>query len=408
MLTLFRESSHFLTSKGFVVGFIMVVNLYSWFFPLYIFYEGILRELVTDHGLFEYIIGVYYLSALIFAFVGVSLVNKTKNRDRILVLWMVAGIAASLLLAFVPIAKDQLYLYFFSSLLGSSLGLGFPSFLAYFADYNDNNRGKRAGATFLVSGIGIVMVGLATALLPFIVNIAIFAVWRAIACLVFLFLRPKEKQEIRTNVTYRSILEQRAFILYFVPWIMYCIINYFEASLLKGFFGPGFSYFVPVAEFGIGGVVAFVGGYLSDLIGRKIVIAFGYATLGIGYAILGLFPYNIISWYFYVVVDSISVGLFALAFFIVMWGELAVDKPKEKYFLLGGMPYLILSFLGIALEPYIEFIPVSSAFSLAAFFLFLAILPLMYAPETLPERQIKDRELRQYVDKAKKAKERYT
>jgi MFS family permease len=188
---------------------------------------------------------------------------------------------------------------------------------------------------------------------------------------------------------------------------MYCIINYFEASLLKGFFGPEFSYFVPVAEFGIGGVVAFVGGYLSDLIGRKIVIAFGYATLGIGYAILGLFPYNIISWYFYVVVDSISVGLFALAFFIVMWGELAVDKPKEKYFLLGGMPYLILSFLGIALEPYIGFIPVSSAFSLAAFFLFLAILPLMYAPETLPERQIKDRELRQYVDKAKKAKERY-
>jgi MFS family permease len=165
---------------------------------------------------------------------------------------------------------------------------------------------------------------------------------------------------------------------------------------------------VPVAEYAIGGVIAFIGGYISDLIGRKIVIAFAFASLGIGYAILGLFPYNLISWYTYVVVDSISVGIFALAFFIVIWGEVAADKPKEKYFLLGAMPYLILSYLGIVLQPYIDFISVSSALSLAAFFLFLAILPLMYAPETLPEKQIKDRELRHYVEKAKKVKEKYT
>jgi MFS family permease len=408
MLTQLKQSSTFFASKGFLVGFVMVINLYSWFFPLYIFYERILNSLVTDYSVFEYITGIHYASALVFAFIGVSLANRTKNRDRILVLWMLAGVATSLLLAFVPIAKNLPYFYLFSFLLGTSLGFGFPSFLAYFADYNNDNRGKRAGITFFVSGLGILMVGLATALLPFILNVTIFAVWRAIGCLIFLFVRPKERKEIGENVSYRSILRKRAFQLYFVPWIMYCVINYFEASLLKGFFGPEFSYFVPVAEFGIGGIVAFIGGYLSDLIGRKIVIAFGYATLGIGYAVLGLFPYNIISWYFYVAVDSISVGIFALAFFILIWGELAANEPKEKYFLLGGMPYLVLSYLGIALKPYFEFIPMSSAFSLAAFFLFLAILPLMYASETLPEKQIKDRELKQYVEKAKKAKEKYT
>jgi hypothetical protein len=31
----------------------------------------------------------------------------------------------------------------------------------------------------------------------------------------------------------------------------------------------------------------------------------------------------------------------------------------------------------------------------------------MYAPETLPEKRIKDRELKSYVEKAKKAKEKY-
>jgi MFS family permease len=385
----------------------MMVNFFSWFFPLYIFYEGTLRNLLGDYSFFEYVIGVFYLSALAFALIGVSLIEKTNNRDRILYSWMTLGIVASLLLGFVPIMKNPSYLYFFSFVLGASLGLGFPSLLAYFADYNENNRGKRAGFTFFVSGLGIVLAGLATVLLPFIVNVAIFAAWRAVGCVVFLFLRPKEKEAVRTNVTFRSILGQKAFLLYFVPWIMYCVINYFEASLLKAFFGPDFSYFVPVSEYAIGGVIAFIGGYISDLIGRKIVIAFAFASLGIGYAILGLFPYNLISWYTYVVVDSISVGIFALAFFIVIWGEVAADKPKEKYFLLGAMPYLILSYLGIVLQPYIDFISVSSALSLAAFFLFLAILPLMYAPETLPEKQIKDRELRHYVEKAKKAKEKY-
>jgi MFS family permease len=384
-----------------------VANFYSWFFPLYIYYQGILGNLLTDYGLFEYVSGVLFLSALASALIGVSLVEKTKSRNKILYSWMALGIIASLLLGFVPMAKNSSYLYLVSIVLGASLGLGFPSLLAYFADHNDNNRGRRAGFTFFASGLGIVSAGLATVLLPFIANVTIFAVWRAVGCVVFLSLRPKEIEEVRTRVTFRSILEQKAFLLYFIPWIMYCIINYFEASLLKAFFGPEFSYFVPVAEYAIGGAIAFIGGYVSDLIGRKIVIAFGFATLGIGYAILGLFPYNKISWYSYVVVDSISVGIFALAFFIVIWGELAADKPKEKYFLVGAMPYLILSYLGIVLQPYIQSIPVSSAFSLAAFFLFLAILPLMYAPETLPEKQIKDRELRQYVEKARKAKEKY-
>jgi hypothetical protein len=47
-------------------------------------------------------------------------------------------------------------------------------------------------------------------------------------------------------------------------------------------------------------------------------------------------------------------------------------------------------------------------FSVASFFLFLAVIPLMFAPETLPEKTLKERELKQYVEKAKKTKEKYT
>jgi hypothetical protein len=36
----------------------------------------------------------------------------------------------------------------------------------------------------------------------------------------------------------------------------------------------------------------------------------------------------------------------------------------------------------------------------------LAVLPLMYAPETLPEKRIRERELKQYIEKAKRIREK--
>jgi hypothetical protein len=48
-----------------------------------------------------------------------------------------------------------------------------------------------------------------------------------------------------------------------------------------------------------------------------------------------------------------------------------------------------------------------AAFSVAAFFLFLAVLPLISAPETLPEKKMELRRLRSFAEEAQKAKEKY-
>lgn len=408
MVLKFYVIRNFFIQKGFLTGFFIVINTYSWFFPLYIFFEEILNSSIREYATFTYVIGVYYLAAIISAFVGVYLVSKFNNRNKVLISWMLVGTMVSLLLVFTSKTSSYIYLYFIALLLGVALGFGFPSCLAYFADHNIEHKGKNAGITFLISGSGILIVGLATAFLPFIANIAIFTLWRGIGCIFFLLTSPKqEKTQIGFDISYKFVVGEKSFILYFIPWIMYCLINYLEASLLRDFFGPELSYFVPVAEFGIGGIVALISGYLSDFIGRKRLIVFGYVMLGIGYAFLGLFPNSIISWYFYVIVDGISLGVFALAFFIIIWGELATNRFKEKYYLLGEMPYLVLSYIGITVKPFVQLIPVSSAFSLAAFFLFLAVIPLMYAPETLPEKKIKERELKKYIEKAKKVKEKY-
>jgi len=92
-----------------------------------------------------------------------------------------------------------------------------------------------------------------------------------------------------------------------------------------------------------------------------------------------------------------------------LWGDLGQYQIKEKYYVLGGLPYLLANFLYVLIKPIASSNPdtVSTAFTIASFFLFLAILPLIYTTETLPEKKIKERELNNYLQNAQKVKEKY-
>jgi hypothetical protein len=50
----------------------------------------------------------------------------------------------------------------------------------------------------------------------------------------------------------------------------------------------------------------------------------------------------------------------------------------------------------------VQTLEISTAFSLASFFLFIATVPLLYAPESLSEKLMKSRELFNYVNMALK------
>jgi MFS family permease len=229
-----------------------------------------------------------------------------------------------------------------------------------------------------------------------------------IGLIIFTTIRPKKNlTKEKANISYREIIEERSFLLYLAPWIMFCLVNFLEAAVLRHLFGPDFYNLVPMMEFGVGSVAALVAGIFADMVGRKSVIIFGYVMLGLGYAVLGLFPDSVFSWCFYIAVDGIAWGIFALMFFITIWGELAGSRPKDKYYFLGILPFFSSTYIEILFEPYAHAISVFASFSLASFFLFLAILPLVYAPETLPEKNIRQREVRDYVERAKKTKEKY-
>ena len=401
--------SNILLQRDFLAVFIVVVNAFSWYFPLYLFFESTLEKLQMEYTFLLAAFGVQCAAAVGFAIVGTALVKRFPSRDAFLSVWMFVGIIASILMVTLE-TFNVAYVLLVSFLLGISLGLGFPSCLAYFGDYNiGENRGELAGITFFASCLCMFFVGFLVSFSTLVAGVLILAAWRGIGLLLFLLARPKKDycKENTIEVSYKSVLLDRSLLLYLVPWIMFCLINFIEYPVLNNLFGKDFASFITIVEFGVGGLVALIGGRFADSVGRKRIVIIGFITLGIGYAVLGLFPSIIFSWYLYLILDGIAWGIFSLMFYLVIWSELAGNRIKEKYYLIGILPFLISSYIQILFTPYAKLIDVSAAFSLASFFLFLAVLPLLYAPETLPKKNIERRQLRKYAEEAKKIKEKY-
>jgi MFS family permease len=401
-----------LASRDFFAAFFIVVNSLSWYFPLFVLVTDTLGSAGFLTG-FGYpallaLFGVHYVTVIAAALFGIFLVPRIMNRRALLLLWMIVGVVSTLFVS--TLGTGSLVLLFSMMFaLGVSLGLGFPTCLAYFADYGiAGQKGRMGGLTYCVAGLGIFSIGLLTILTGSLLwNVAILAVWRLIGLLVFLLVQPpvvEPKKEI--EVTYRRVLNDRSFLLYLVPWLMFGLVNYLEGPILRNFSQDIFN-FVPVAEFGVGSIVALIAGFFSDMVGRKRVVMFGFIMLGVGYAALGLFPGNTISYYFYVGVDGVAWGILALMFFLILWGEIAENRAKDKYYFLGVLPFLISSYLEPVVSPLVVQFNEVSTFSFASFFLFMAVLPLMYAPETLPQKNIELRRLRNYLDSAKKLKDKY-
>jgi MFS family permease len=398
-----------LFQREFLSVLIVVVNAFSWYFPLYLFFQNISEKFQIEPTFLLATFGVHCAAAVGFAVVGTALVKKISSRDTFLSVWMFIGIIASVLMVTLE-TSNTAYILLVSSLLGASLGLGFPSCLAYFGDHSTvENRGWLAGITFLASCLCMFFIGFILNFSTIVAGALILATWRGIGLFLFLLARPKEdyRKENLVGVSYRSVLLDRSLLLYLVPWTMFCLINFLEAPVLTLFLGEDFSSFVPISEYGIGGFVALIGGWFADSVGRKRVIIFGFIMLGIGYALLGLFQDIILSWYLYIIVDGVAWGIFSLMFYLVIWSELAETRNKEKYYLIGVLPFLIASYIQILFTPYAGEVDVSAAFSLASFFLFIAVLPLLYAPETMPQKKIELRRLRKFAEDAKKSKEKY-
>ena len=396
--------------RDFGLVFGLLVNAFTWLFFLSLIIKQaiIANDMMDAPNALTLIWSVFYLSIIGFGIIG-AVVSKRFSRTKFLRFWIILGVIASLLpVMFNSFTVTNLAVV--SAIFGASFGIGMPSCLALFAETTKvDNRGRVGGITFLVVSLVGPILAVSFAELELTTIAIICAAWRGTGLGVNYLKQKKEDVSAATSTSYISIIRDRPFLLYFLAWLMFSIVDVMESSFFENIAKPEI---LATLEPIIATFFIFIAGIMCDWIGRKKIVLSGFVALGAAYAVMGFFHGNAFSWYLYSIIDGAAWGIFYLTFILILWGDLSPPGSREKYYALGSVPffisYIIEQLMPNNLVPTVNGEPIIFlAFSLAAFFLFLAVLPLIFAPETLPEKKMELRRLKSFAEEAQKTKEKY-
>jgi hypothetical protein len=387
-----------------LVDILLISNVFVW----YSFVFDTLKRLTCENQLIIW--SVHFMAGACSAIIGATVTSKINKQRAFLIFWIFLGTISSVIPIFINLANSYNKLII-SFLFGVSFGLGLPANMGHFAKCTSiENRAKLGSLILLINSFGVFILKAIAATSSNLMQALILAVWRG-AGLMFLLLVKSAGEETlyRRNVSFAHIFNQQPYVLYLIPWIMFSLVNYLSIPLQLYIIGADLVAFLNSIENVLIGIFAIISGFIADFWGRKRIILTGFIMLGLGYAVLGLYPQNLLSWYFYTLVDGIACGTFFVIFIVTIWGDLSYGVASDKHYAIGGLPLFISNFLRLSVGTYIaETVPAYAIFSFVAFFLFLAVVPLMYAPETLPEKTLRERELRSYIERAKRVREKFT
>jgi len=393
-----------ISRRDFALVFTLLFNAFTWSYMI----EMIIENFPLNPPIKSALRTVFSIAASGAGFSGALLSEKVR-RLRFIYFWMILGLLSSLPLIFINnITVGHLSIIF--TLLGISFGLGMPSSLAHLADNSSiENRARISSLILLMANLSTLPLAILFMALNLVMSSLVLAVWRGLGLIILALMKPKEENfgNEKRQFSFISVFRPKSFSLYFLPWVMFILVDALEKALLRDFIGLEFFSFILTVEPIIAVFFMCVGGLLADKIGRKRVVIYGFISLGVGYAMVGLAPMMRIAWYFYIIVDGAAWGIFYTIFLLILWGDLSQPGTRENYYAIGNFPFLIRSMITLLFVTSVASFPANASFSLASFFLFLAVLPLMYAPETLPEKKMELRRLKGYIEQARKVREKY-
>ncbi|MCW4019184.1 MAG: MFS transporter [Candidatus Bathyarchaeota archaeon] len=389
--------------KTAVASVTLVANAFVWYLLAFFALKSLIDQINCSTEQTLLVLGLNAVAIVASAFIGSIFSSKYKNRVKFLNVWIVVGILISL----TPLALNTTSFYgviVVSLFFGAYFGVGMPGSMGYYAENTQiQNRAKIGGITFLLIGL-LSSVLSAFAVESIVIACAILAAIRLAGAVLFYPLSYEERKKTDIHIkdtSFKQIVTYKPFLLYFASWCMFSLVNYLTVPIQNKLFNSEaeWLFLTSVFENVVIAVFAVIGGFLADIMGRKRLAVIGFVMIGIGYAALGLFGSQAV--YFYFFADGVAWGMFYVIFLITIWGDISQNRRSDKIYFLGSVPFVMSSFMKTFFTPYLEIEP-TAIFSFASVFLFLAVLPLVYAPETLPDKVLKDRDLKNYVEKAQK------
>lgn len=342
---------------------------------------------------------IFYISIVLSAVIG-SLVSERFSRRKFLFWWIVFGMLSSASLLFFQGILATLIL---NALLGITFGLGFPACLAFIAESTAvEERARVAGTMILVTLLTLSVVIGADSVFGFslLEIVGICVALRATGFLALLL--DSCDREIGKKRSWRRIFSYRLFAFYLFPWLMFNIANGLLTVIRLGLpltdeYAATYA-LGSVLPYGVGGIFAFISGILADRLGRKVPIIIGLVLLGASYTFLGLST-SAFSWLVHLAVSGVAWGFIMVAYLAVP-GDLAFKGSKERFYAVGTIfPFIMYMGFSGATVFFGVGAPTTILSTILSIILFVSVIPVLFASETLPENKMRARQLREYLSK---------
>lgn len=347
--------------------------------------------------------GFFYFSSIISVIIG-AVLSEMFSRRKILLSWITFGFISTALLFFF----NSLILSLFSMvLIGISFGLGYPSSLAFLADSTDvTERGRVSGLVIFITFTIVFLSIFISSFLNFeIITLIMLSLFLRSTSFLALLLDPCEKQKKRVQ-SWTLILKNRKLISYLFPWLIFSIANglllFLELGLPQDLDYDSISAIGSVVQYASCGIFALIAGTISDYFGRKQPIIIGLILLGASYTLMGIVVHPV-SWFIVLAFSGIAWGFLMVSLAMTAIGDLGTHGSREKMYALASVIPLLghMSFSTIANLFNLQ-IPANIISSFLSLILFLSIIPILRAKETLQESKIRGRKMKDYAEKVGK------
>ena len=294
--------------KAIAINTILIANAFIWYSYAFNFLLSAITSLKLTDQLLP-IVTLHFTGLFLALVIGELVSHKIKNQFNFFLLWILAGVFLSLVPLMAGFQLNYMVIIVFSVVSGVNFGFGIPICLSYFASTTEaTNRGKLGGVIFLISGIGSFLIS-SIGTDSLLTSSIVLAIWRALAIIALMFFKTSESPidlVPKQKTSYRNVLSNRLFLLYFIPWLMFLFINSLSIPINQLKFDAPLVHFSSNFENVLAGVSAVFFGFLADSKGRKRLAVAGFALLGLGYGILGFSNGSMLGWWMYTCIRRVT------------------------------------------------------------------------------------------------------
>ena len=186
---------------------------------------------------------------------------------------------------------------------------------------------------------------------------------------------------------------------FLVLWLIFISIDTISGSIIYSFYHQIFTHLQNIGVFA-SIIFMLIVGILIDKYGRRLLLLFSYAFLGILYAFISLFGETLMG---LIILASIPWSILTILFMMVIWGDICSINERSYYVAISFIIVVMCRLFYLMEFPLL----IQQIFSFITIFLFLATFVILLLPETLPESIKQKKELEDYIKKVKEIKKKY-